>query len=369
MPLAPAIRLACVLAAAAAPSADTSQAERMLELLRAARAGGVSPALRAAVLDAHGTDLVIQQQNVSRRVSKDQYRILLDGLLLPDAPVIPPVDDSERSRRGVEGLQRDVRPSLLWGIANVELLQARLDGLRRLDARSRALALAAPFLPEGPPPEPRIWIVMGGRAGAASLPGDEIYFDVLATSFKASAGGAAYPAPDEQIASFAHEVHHMGYGPVLETERRRLAFDPDEDRAYTLLASLLAEGSATYLINARRDLAVLARDPAYSELLGRADALLQTVATVLSELLAHRLDAEGYEKAIAPLTGNGFHVAGAKLLSVVDRGGGLDAILEVMRRPTQLPAAYDRALRRTEPGASSPFSGELARAIARMGER
>jgi Putative zinc dependent peptidase (DUF5700) len=360
--------------ASASPSAaDTSQADRMLALLRTAGAGKVSAELTSSVLEAHGTDLVVQQQNVSRKVSKDQYRLLLEGLLAAEPPTIVPVDGSERSRRGVEGLVRDVRPSLLWGIAHVELLQARLDAARGADTRARALAAAAPYLPGGPPPEPRISIVMGGRAGAASLPGNEIYFDVLATSFKETAGAGPYPGPEEQIAFFAHEIHHLGYGPLLEDERRQLALDPDESRIYDLLASLLAEGSATYLINARRDLAVLEKDPTYREPLSRADELLRIVASVLSDLLAHRLDAEGYEKAIAPLTGNGFHVAGAGMLAAVDRSGGLEAVLEVMRRPRTLLVAYDRAVRATKaPGAADAawtFPDDLARRVAELGDR
>jgi hypothetical protein len=306
--------------------------------------------------------------NVVRRVSKDQYRILLEGLSLEEANAIPPVDDSERSRRGVEGLRRDVRPSLRWGMANVELLRARLDAIGKLDARRKALAAAEPFLAGGSLPDPRISIVMGGRAGAASLPGDEIYFDVLATSFRESAGGAPYPSPDEQIAFFAHEVHHLGYGPVLEREKQTLVLDPDESLAFDLLASLLAEGSATYLINARRDLAVLARDPAYAEPLSHVDDLLATVASALSGLLSHRLDGEAYEKAIAPLTGNGFHVSGAQLLAAIDREGGLEAVLAVMRRPRILLVAYDRAARGLGPAAWT-FPDSLADRVARLGSR
>jgi hypothetical protein len=278
-----------------------------------------------------------------------------------------PVDDTERAKRGVDGLRRDVLPSLVWGMTHVDLLEARLDGLRRLDPTARAVAMAAPFLPGGPPPEPRISIVMGGRAGAASLPGNEIYFDVLATSFKESAGGSPYPTADEQISFFAHEVHHLGYGPILEARRRELDLGPDEARAYELLTALLMEGSATYLINARRDIGALARDATYAEAMSRADGLLRTVSSVLAELLEHRLDAEGYEKAVAPLTGNGYHVAGATLLATIDRDGGLDAVLGVMRDPRGLLAAYDRAARNTSAGFR--FPDPLARRVARIGAR
>jgi Putative zinc dependent peptidase (DUF5700) len=352
-----------------AGSADFEQADRMLALLRAASVGSPSKEAVASVLEEHGTDLILEQQNISRRVSREQYGSLLESLSRDEPPPLEPVDASERSRRGLEGLHKDVWPSLRWGTAHVDLLGARLDALRRNDMRSRAVALARKYLPDAEAPEVRISIVMGGRAGAASLSGGEIYLDVLAFSYRAASGTArAYPTPDQQIEFFAHEIHHVGLSRTLEGQRRALWLDPAEARGLDFLTSLVMEGSATYLINAHRDLEAMRRDPLYSAFLARGAGLLETGQGILREILKSSLDAEGYDRATAPLTGNGWHSAGAMMLAAIDASGGLDAVTAVLRDPRTLLVAYDRAARAHGGPDKWTFDSELAARVAKLGE-
>ncbi len=355
--------------AAQAGSADFQQADRMLALLKAASRGAAPAESVASALQAHGTELILEQQNISRCVSRDQYRVVLESLSRDEPPPLEPVDASERSRRGVEGLRKDVWPSLRWGTAHPDLLGERLEALRKSDVRSRAVALARKYLPDSEAPPVRISVVMGGRAGAASLSGGEIYFDVLASSFKAASGSAAnYPTPEEQVEFFAHEVHHFGLSRTLERQRGGLRLDRAESRAMDLLTSLVMEGSATYLINAHRDLAAMRRDPLYAEFLARGDGLLATCQEILREILKASLDGEGYDRATAPLSGNGWHSAGAMMLAAIDASGGLDAVFAVMRDPRRLLDDYNGAVRRGNASAWT-FDADLAARVARLGER
>jgi hypothetical protein len=357
------------LSAAQARSADFEQTDRMLALLRLASSGPVPAREVVSVLDAHGTELILEQQNISRRVRRDQYRSLLESLSREEPPPLEPVDGSERSRRGLEGLRNDVWPSLRWGMAHRDLLGARVDALRHSDVRARAVALARKYLPDAEAPEVRISIVMGGRAGAAALSGGEIYFDVLAFSYKAASGAAnAYPSPQEQIEFFAHEIHHVGLSRALEKWRRALRPDPSEASAMDFLTSLVMEGSATYLINAHRDLAAMRKDPLYADFLVRGDRLLASCQDILRAILTGSLDAGGYDRVTAPLSGNGWHSAGAMMLAAIDADGGLDAVTAVLRDPRVLLATYDRAVRRRASGAWT-FDPELAARVAKLGER
>jgi hypothetical protein len=350
---------------------DSRQAELMLALLRSA-AGGAGPApagLVDQVLRAPGTDLILRQQNISRRVDPEQYRALLTALPSAEPPELAPADAGERSRRGLEGLRQDVWPALLWGTAHADLLEARIDRLRHADLRSRAAAIAREFLPDGTEPDARLSIVMGGRAGAAAFDGGDIYVDVLALSYKAASGTAgAYPTPEEQVEFFAHEMHHLGLGRTLEKARRGLVLSPEEAHALDALTALVMEGGATYLINAHRDIGAMRRDPAYADFLSKNDALLESCRRVLETVLRASPDAEAYDRATAPLSGNGWHSAGALLLSEIDAAGGLEAVFEVLRDPRRLLFAYDEAVRDRRKTAAWTFDANLAERLRRLGE-
>jgi len=362
------LRLAAGPAPTQAPE-DLRQAELMLGFLRSAASGPAASGLVDSAMHARGTELILKQQNISRRVSPEQYRALLAALPGTTPPDLAPVDASERSRRGLEGLLKDVWPALRWGTAHTDVLEARIDQLRHTDVRAKAAALAQRFLPDGMEPDARVWIVMGGRAGAAAFESGDIYFDVLAMSYKAASGAAgAYPTTEEQVEFFAHEMHHLGLGDALEKARKRLVLSPEEAHALDALTSLVMEGSATYLINAHRDLGAMRRDPNYADFLSKNDALLEICQQIVEKLLNGSPDAEAYDRATAPLSGNGWHSAGAMMLAAIDANGGLDAVMAVMRDPRTLLAAYNRVARPRAGSEAWAFDSDLAARLAKLGE-
>ena len=141
-----------------------------------------------------GSGLIVKQQNLSRRVTADQYRAVLAATAADAAPAVAPADDGERATRGVAGLREDVWPALRWGAANAEILGARLAAIRTLDAGAAAARLALEWLPDATKPQVNLHVVMGGRAGAAAI-GHDIYFDVLVASYPATLSTISYPLP------------------------------------------------------------------------------------------------------------------------------------------------------------------------------
>jgi hypothetical protein len=340
----------------------------MLNLLRSSVVGGVDPRMVAAVLDAHGTYLIIGQQNISRTVTREQYRTVLLSVSRGELPDIAPADATERSRRGVEGLRKDVWPALRWGRANTNLLAQRIEEVKRLDLSRNSVALASRFLPEPVGLSPRLYVVMGGRAGAAALEGDEIYFDILATSYRAANGALQYPTPAQIGEYFAHEIHHIGLSQIIDRTRRRLRLSNAERRAFSFLTALVMEGGASYLINGHRSLEVMRRDPEFAENLNKSDELLKLSEQVLRSVLEDNLDGEAYEKATTPFLGSGWHSAGATMLAAIDQAGGLRAVMKVLRDPRRLLSAYNRAVvkLKSAPGLRV-FNPRLAERVSSMG--
>src|SRR5262245_29074358 len=122
--------ISCPVISYGSQRADVTQAETMLDLLRSSVCGQVDPSIIEAVLNAHGTGLIISQQNISRTVTREQYKTLLSALSCEQWPDIAPVDASERARRGIEGLRKDVWSALRWGKTNTNLLTERIEALR-----------------------------------------------------------------------------------------------------------------------------------------------------------------------------------------------------------------------------------------------
>ena len=348
--------------------ADFTQAEMMLNLLRASVGGRVAPQAVESLLKERGTTLIIQQQNISRAVTEGQYRSLLSALSLNAPPDITPVDAGERGRRGAEGLRKDVWQSLRWGRENTDLLATRLAQIRGLDLARGSKALALRFLPKPVRLSPRLYVVMGGRAGAAALEGDEIYFDVLATSYRASNGELQYPTPPQIVEYFAHETHHVGLSQILNRTRQHLRLDARGQRAFLFLTALIMEGSASYLINGHRSLEVMRRDPQFAENLRKGGELLRLCEQVLQSVLENGLEGEAYEKATAPFLGSGWHSAGATMLAVIDEVGGLRAVMRVLRDPRKLLISYNRAAAKLKPTSGlMPFDSELAKKVSLLG--
>jgi len=347
---------------------DVTQAETMLDFLRSSVCGQVDPHMIDAVLNAHGTGLIISQQNISRTVTREQYRALLSALSCEQWPDIAPVDASERARRGVEGLRKDVWTALRWGRPNTTLLAERVEEVKRLDVLRKAVSLATHFLPETVQLSPHLYVVMGGRAGAAALEGDEIYFDVLTTSYRAAGGALRYPTPSQIVEYFAHETHHIGLSQIINRTRHHLRLKTSDQRAFDFLVALVMEGSASYLINGHRSLEAMRRDPQFTENLKKGDELLKRAEQVLKSVLEKNLDGEAYEQATAPFLGSGWHCAGAIMLAAIDQASGLKGVMEVSRDPRKLLVAYRRAsaklrLRATQ----NSFDKTLAKRISSMG--
>ena len=333
-------------AAPAQRSADVGQARLMLEVLRAAGSGQVTEVQVEALMASRGTQLVIEQQNRSRQVTQAQYRALLAGLARPELPSLTAADGGERARRGLDGLRKDVWPALRWGTANADLLAGRIASLEKMDVGAAAHDLAVSMLPSDTPVTARLHVVMGGRAGAAALGDGSIYIDVLALSYRDHVGAMPYPSARELIELFAHEIHHLGMRPVLARRLSGLNLKPFEQRAFETLAVMVMEGSATYLINARGDLAALRRDPAYAAFLADPDRLVAQCEDLLSAIVNRGLAGEAYEKAITPMIGSGFHGAGALFLDAIWRDGGRKAVMNVVSDPRLLFAAYNAAAAR-----------------------
>jgi hypothetical protein len=168
---------------------------------------------------------VIQQPNISRRVSAQQY---LDGLQAAYAGKVADVKPSEpgaRAEKGVAGLTQDVAPPLVRGRDNIALLESRLRELSRNPSIGNAIPLAPEYLPGQVPLHPKLYFVMGGRAGAAAIE-DQLYFDVLITAGRPSRGASAPAAPTKVIEFFARETHDLGYGQFLDHKRDSLAVSP-----------------------------------------------------------------------------------------------------------------------------------------------
>lgn len=158
-------------AALLACSADVTQADDFLRLIRSQpRAEAL-----ADFVQLPGTRLIIAQQNVSRSVTSDEYREALTAALNGSAPNLPRRAAGSREARGIEGLLNDVVPSIRWAAQNTDLLTQRLERFRKpdlCDARKRA----ARYLPARSDAQVNLYVVMGGRAGAAAI-GNDICFD------------------------------------------------------------------------------------------------------------------------------------------------------------------------------------------------
>ena len=344
---------------------DFTQAERMLELLSAQ--GSPTAAQLDGVMATRGTQLILEQLNVSRDVTAAQYRTVLAAAIVEAAPALSPTDGGERAARGVRVLREDVWPALHWGAANVGVLGERIAALRTLDFAS-VTGLALEWLPDRTHPPVRLHVIMGGRAGADSTAPD-VYFDVLATSYKASVGMMKYPTTHWTTTFFAHEIHHVGLAPGIARIRSALVLRDAEERAFDLVKMLVTEGSATYFINGERELGRLMRDPGYSASLADPDRLIATLETLLVDVVDHGLAGEPYAQALTPRAVAGIYSGGALMFDVIYRVGGRARADAVMRDPRQLLGEYNAAAAVLEARGEHrrPIDGALAARIARLG--
>jgi hypothetical protein len=349
---------------------DFAQAQAMLELLRSCHDSKATTTAIDRVLSLPGTGLVVQQQNISRRVSAQQYREVLQAACAGKIADVKPAEPSVRSEKGVAGLTQDVGPSLVWGRDNIPLLESRLAELRSNQSIGKAIAVARKYLPEHDSPTqisltPKFYIVMGGRAGAAALE-DQLYFDVLISAWRTSRG-MSLPVSSEQVVEFfAHETHHLGYGQILDHKRDSLAMTPAETQAWGFLVATMMEGSATLLINGHEQLEDLEKQPDFRPYLAKVPDLLPEMQDILRRALRGPLPDEAYAEASSPFFDMGYHATGAVLLAVVEKKRGLAGVMDVMADPQRLLAAYNDCA--SESRVAFEFDPVLAKQVARMGE-
>jgi hypothetical protein len=344
---------------------DFAQADMMLGVLAAKPA---TTAQLDAVMALPGTQLIVQQQNLARRITADQYRTVLAAYAADAAPTLAPTDDSERAARGVDGLRNDVWPALHWGASHTDDVGTRLAALRKIDF-SASGKLAVEWLPDGKLPSVKLHVVAGGRAGAAAIDRD-IYFDVLATAYKANAGAlSAYPNETEIVEMFAHETHHIGLAEYSQKRRAQLQLDEPAGRAYDLLATIVAEGTATYFINAHHSLVQMQSNPQYADHFADPDKLLATIERLLDDTINHGMSADTFDKGTTPLVESGFHVAGAIMLDAIYRTDGKKSIVAVMRDPRALLVEYNTAAVALSGRGEMlrPFDGAITERVAHLG--
>lgn len=341
---------------------DDTQARVFLRYLGAVAEHRDARALIDTVMASRGTALIIAQQNLVRRVSAAEYREVLTALAEGREPDLQFDRTDPRSLKGAEGLVRDVLPALKWGSGHVEQLQARLTDLAALDVEAKARDLTLANLPESVPLDVPLLLVMGGRAGAAAT-GDGIYFDVLVTSFRAP---DRFPGPDQVVEYFAHEMHHVGLGRIVERRERSLHLDDASTRALSLVSGLAAEGGASYLINGHRNLAAMRQDPTTSAP-GTDAERMQEVERALTAILEGAQSPAAYDQALAKLSGNALHLTGAAMLDAIWRDRGRAGVMTVLRDPRRLLLDYDQSACGT--AGAFCFSAPLAQRVASLGSR
>jgi hypothetical protein len=278
---------------------------------------------------------------------------------------VKPAEAGARAEKGVTGLMQDVGPSLVWGRDHVALLESQLAELRRNQAIGDAIPLARKYLPEQVALAPKLYVVMGGRAGAAAID-DQLYFDVLISAWRNSRGAAAAVSPAGVVEFFAHETHHLGYGQILDRKRDSLALTPAEAQAWGFLVATMMEGSATLLINGHEKLDDLERQPDVRPYLAKVPEMLPAMQNILRDALKGPMTDESYAEASSAFFDMGYHATGAVLLAAIEKKRGLGGVMEVMADPRRLLAAYNDCA--SESTVAFKFDPALAEQVAHMGE-
>lgn len=349
---------------------DLEQADAMLSFLELVAAGNKSEAALEAVLRSEGTGLIVAQLNLARRVEPKQYEEILRALMEGRDPAIEPVDDTVAASRGALALRREVWGTLGWGVENTPLLRLRLDALRKLEVRDRAVAVANRYLPRAVELKPSFHVVMGGRAGAAALSQGRLYVDLLALSFGEVRTGEAYLGSEAVVRFFAHEAHHVGLARILEEKRATLALSEHESRVFRMLQTLVQEGAATLLIDWAGDVASQRENSRFREPLAAIEKWLSTVESLASDLLEGkaRNDAE-FDAATAVMLGDAYHVTGAVVLAAIQKAGGTAAVLNILADPREIFVEYNRARGRASDdlAAGHYFEKDLANRISSIG--
>jgi len=347
-----------------------TQAELMISFLQHVSAGKVNPGMIDAILETRGMDLIIEQQNRRAKVNKAQYHKILSHLLDKDAPDLDPVDSSERAKLGVKRLKQAIWLYLKWGVKNGDLLKKRLIFLKDLNIAFLAKKKADLFLPEPLVSIPEIYVVAGGKAGFAASE-NCIYMDLLNMSY--SKQDAKPLIESEIIDYFAHEMHHVGFHKLSHNLINRLKLDEVQKVVYGFVAGLVAEGSATYLINGHQDFSSIKNNRRYIKYFNLEKGLLEICEGVLHSIFNGNIQGEDdFSLATKELLGMGYHAAGSQMIHVIDQAEGVEAIMKILKDPRLFFIKYNEAAKRlmAKPGTHSYylFKKKLVNTIKNLGQ-
>jgi hypothetical protein len=340
---------------------DVAQAEAMANLIESVASGEARPGLIDTVMAYDGTALIVGQLNLARSVSSDQYRQMLEAFVEGRRPVIEPLDDGVRAQRGVDGLT-DAWERLNWARDNVDLVRQRIREVAAMRIKREARQTAMELLPEPVRLSPALYVVAGGRAGAAAIGDSSIYFDIVVMSRAAQRRPQARAFDQHLIRGFvAHEFHHLAVGRL----HRRLGLrelDESDRWALGMLGALVEEGSATYFIDWDGDLESHRQDPDFARYLGDLPSWYAAVERMLTEITTGLVASEeSFEELTSVMLGNSYHAVGASMFAAIDRTLGRDAALDVVGDPRLLLRTFNEA------SASYRFSESLAVAVADIG--
>ena len=344
---------------------DTVQSEAMIDFLDRCHEGTVPSAAIEQVMGLPGTQLVIAQQNISRRITPAQYRATLVSACRGEIVRLQPSESGARAEKGLEGLTGDVAPSLLWGRDHVALLRQRLEAVKGTQDLDEIVPLALRNLPEKIALSPKLYFVMGGRAGAAAI-GDAIYIDLLSDAWRSREKNTPM-TPQEIVEFFAHETHHLGYGQILERRKQSLRLTGGREQAWNFLASLLMEGSATLLVSAHGSWTELEKQGHIQPDLARLPQLLPKAQSLLRQAMYAGMSEQEHQAALSDFFGEGYHATGAWLLNVILEVKGRRGVLSVMRDPARFLTVYNRcAAKLNQP---FRFDPRLARDLEHLAAR
>ncbi len=323
---------------------DMTQAEAVLTYLEGIAQGRDVHGSIKPLAAMKGTKLLIGQMNLARRVSDDQYELILTGLIDRALPEIQPVDSSERALRGVEGLRNRVWGSLFWGIDHTNLLRERLDALEGVDLYGKAHSLALEFLPEPVDISTSLYVVMGGRAGAAAITGEGIYVDILIMTYSSVQRNRPFMTITEMTEFYAHEMHHLGLAEIHRRKYESLQLDDHERRLLSLLTSIVSEGAATYLINGHRQQESIRTTLDLPEGELSQDGIFRMSEDLIRNVADRRYQTDNeFERDNKLMTGRGYHTLGSLILGTIDRAAGLDAVMAVVDDPRLMLREYNSA--------------------------
>lgn len=349
---------------------NAKQAYLALDFLEKINAGEKPYALVDQLVNSAGTKLIISQLNLARKVSSAQYRQLLTGFIDDKIPDIQPLDESERARRGVEGLVKNIWPVLKWGLKNTGLLRERVGQLASMDVYSRAHKTAEKYLPEKVDFKPELFIVIGGRAGAAALKGEKIYFDVLMMSFAGARRNEPYLSTGEIVEFFAHEMHHIGLKSILDKNFSGKNLTGNEKRIFSFLSFFVSEGSATFFIDGHHSVNEMRESKRFGGTMQKLDDIFSLSADILTSLINGNIRSDDeFDKAASGMLGNNFHAAGAVMLSAIEKRAGFGTVMKVLSNPLLLPAEYNKSVPEQPRDKQFRFDPKTASAVSDLSAR